>query len=110
MMSSYCGRLVRVERIRTWRGVRSYAGKYMGKVADDWGDLGRVWGVRYADNIPWAAAVQLHCSDRQASRLMRYLRRYARLRVRSSSLSLTVMVNDSAFWLHRAHDLLGAQF
>lgn len=102
---------VRVERIRTWRGVRSYAGKYMGKPSNgDWADLGRIWGVRYGDNIPWAEAVQLYCSDRQAARLMRYLRRYAQLRARAGQRSLTVLVDDSAFWLHRAHDLLGAQF
>jgi len=100
---------VRVERLRTWRGVRSYASKYLGKTGD-WGDLGRVWGVRYRDNIPWAEAVRVYCSDRQAARLMRYLRRYAHLRARGSHRSLTILVNDAAFWLHRAHDLLGAQF
>jgi len=102
---------VRVEQIRSWRGVRSYASKYMAKggLPDAWVYPGRIWGVRYADNIPWAQAVRVQTSDRQASRLMRYLRRYAGLRHRSTHSAMSVMVNDASQWLIRSHDLLGVQ-
>jgi hypothetical protein len=104
----------RVEAVRTWRGVRSYAAKYLGKrISEDdaWDFPGRVWGVRYGDNIPWAEAVTLRTSDKQAARLMRYMRHYAQLPSSSGGLrGLTVLVNDSAYWLHRAEDLLGAQW
>lgn len=102
----------RVEMIRSWRGVRSYAAKYLGKasLAGAWEAPGRIWGVRYGENIPWAEAVKLACSDWQAARLMRAMRRYAQLRGLKSHTGLTVLVNDGSFWLARAGELLGAPF
>jgi hypothetical protein len=56
-------RCSRVERVRTWRGVMSYAAKYLGKVANaeasflDAGgavlaEVGRHWGVKGRANLP----------------------------------------------------------
>lgn len=53
----------RTEAIRSSRGVMSYAAKYLGKLPDtpsleDWQDgIGRWWGVRQAENIPWARKI-----------------------------------------------------
>lgn len=104
---------VRVEQIRSWRGVKSYAAKYLGKVQElpeGWEAPGRIWGFRHSEDIPWAAAVRLHVTDRQAARLMRCLRRYAHLRMRASTPSMACFVGDASFWLERADGLLGSPF
>lgn len=104
---------VRVEQIRSWRGVKSYAAKYLGKVQalpEGWEAPGRIWGFRHSEDIPWAAVVKLHVTDRQAARLMRYLRRYAQLRMRASTPSMAAFVNAASFWLERADGLIGDPF
>ena len=46
----------RIESIRTWRGVMSYASKYTAKVVDElpegWEAVGRMWGIIGRDNLP----------------------------------------------------------
>lgn len=88
-----------VSRIRSWRGVMAYAGKYLGKVVDTcgWDSPGRFWGVISRKNVPWAEAQIIEISERQAIELMRYLRRYAKLRSRQYR-SLTVFVNAPDQW------------
>jgi hypothetical protein len=52
-----------VEKVRDWKGVSNYAGKYLGKVhhpvdrktgevLGDWTHSGRYWGVRRKDDLP----------------------------------------------------------
>jgi hypothetical protein len=106
---------VRVETIRSWRGVRSYAAKYIGKIEnlpnfEEWGHVGRIWGVRRPGNIPWAEALTVAVNDRQVSRLFRLLRRYARLRAFGGQRSMSVFVGDASFWAARADGLMGAPF
>jgi hypothetical protein len=74
----------RVERIRSARGVMAYAGKYLAKLPaapiegsedsenlPDWSaGVGRWWGVRYPENIPWAKEVPLTLAGDVAMRLM----------------------------------------
>lgn len=46
----------RVESIRSWRGVMSYASKYTAKVVDEmpegWQEVGRMWGIIGRKNLP----------------------------------------------------------
>src|SRR5690606_25589838 len=69
-----------VQRVRSWRGVKSYASKYLAQPGGfpggaGWQNVGRVWGVRYAGNLTWAAPVTVGATDRQVARFMRSMRR-----------------------------------
>jgi len=70
----------RVERVWSWRGVLSYAAKYMTK--DDDGPVpewtGRVWG--YGGNLPLASVVVLALSWRDLVQFIRAVRRFTRWR------------------------------
>lgn len=93
----------RVEFIRSWRGVCSYASKYMGKpvmVSDDssWVHPGRWWGVVNRDSVPWSAVSFANMYYWQCVVLMRWLRRYASIRGRDYS-SLAVLVESPDTWL-----------
>lgn len=50
----------RVERIRCWNGVISYASKYLGKVLSEGPDVspGRFWGVKFSRNLPTVLLVR----------------------------------------------------
>jgi hypothetical protein len=53
----------RTESVRSARGVMFYAGKYLAKLpegasAEDWAaGVGRWWGMRNPENIPWASRI-----------------------------------------------------
>lgn len=99
-----------IDRVRDARGIRSYASKYLGKVplpdllavsGVDWSQVGRWWGVRYPDNIPWADCLRLHVNDRQAAKVLRVLRHYlervAGIRVRPGLVSLSAFYDGALF-------------
>lgn len=66
-----------VSRIRSMRGVRAYAAKYMSKTIDGagWDAPGRFWGVVGAHLIPWGEAVTVELPSWMVHRLKRWLRR-----------------------------------
>lgn len=69
----------RVERVRTWGGVVSYASKYMTKSdAEFLGDVpfGRSWGIFNRAAIPWAKIIELELDEETGVRLRRVARRY----------------------------------
>jgi hypothetical protein len=69
----------RVERVRTWGGVVSYASKYMSKAdAQFLGDVpyGRNWGIFNRAAIPWAKMIELELDEETGVRLRRVARRY----------------------------------
>lgn len=95
----------RYEVIRTWRGVMSYASKYLGKEScDDSGGewhVGRWWGVTGRARIPWAARIVMAIGLGDAHACIRLLRRYARFKGRAARRayqSLTVMTGDAGAW------------
>lgn len=70
---------VRVERVRSWGGVRWYASKYFSKVDSEFlGDLefGRSWGIFNRKFMPWAKMVDLDLDEETGVRLRRVARRY----------------------------------
>lgn len=89
----------RVEKIRSWRGVMSYASKYMAKVEElpeGWNKPGRFWGTR--GNIPFAEIERISLSDYQVNQFLRLLRRYMKLPGRQyKSLSC---ITTADFWLN----------
>ena len=81
-----------VSKVRSFRGVWAYAAKYLGKTFDvaEWGQkwTGRFWGVIRRENIPFGALVQVELPYKRVVTLMRYQRRFSRVKVRQyNSLS-----------------------
>ncbi len=107
----------KVERLRSWRGVVSYASKYMAKpteASDDENDngsnppnrvsWGRIWGSCNQKNLPFVSCISVRLTDVQAVRVIRYFRKLAKLKSFSFK-SLTIM-GDPEFWYLRLTDIL----
>lgn len=92
-----------VQRVRSFRGVWSYASKYLGKTFDvsGWDEkwTGRYWGVIHRDNIPFGSLEVLEVPYKDAVTVMRYQRRFAGLRSRASR-SQTVYC-DADQWIKK---------
>lgn len=90
-----------VQQVRTWRGVWSYAGKYLGKTFESaaWGAIGRYWGVINAGNIPFGLERRLLVPRSIACQLQRYQRRFAHLRHGRGSRVTTYC--DAEQWVDR---------
>lgn len=92
-----------VSKVRSWRGVWSYASKYLGKTfevagwAEQW--TGRYWGVGKRENIPFGEEIIIDCDYKKVVQIMRYQRRFAKLK-RGSSNSLTVFC-DADQWVRK---------
>lgn len=101
-----CGRLspdhlirgVDVQELDGQKHVFAYISKYMAKVGDYALEVGRVWGVIQITNIPWVRAILCEITEGEAVQLIRYMRRFARLRGRDYK-SLTVLLNAEFWWL-----------
>jgi hypothetical protein len=90
-----------VQAVRSFRGVWSYASKYLGKTFNvaGWDEkpTGRFWAVVNRDNVPFGAVVQYEISTRKAVHIMRYQKRFAKLQKRSYP-SLTTFC-DANQWI-----------
>lgn len=90
-----------VSQVRSWRGVWAYASKYLGKTfevsgwANQW--TGRFWGVGKRENIPYGEEVIIDLDYKKVVQLMRYQRRFSRLK-RGSGNSLTIFC-DADQWV-----------
>lgn len=97
-----------VQRVRSARGCRLYAAKYLGKVIDElpegvnWEEVGRWWGIRFEDCIPWADCLTMTVDHVGAARMIRVLRRYlarvAHVRIRPGVRGLSAFVDASKVW------------
>jgi len=76
-----------VEAVRSWRGVWSYASKYLGKTFEvagwDSKATGRFWAVVNRQNIPFGKDMVMRITLNDAHVWMRYQRRFAKLKSRS---------------------------
>jgi len=90
-----------VSQVRSYRGVMSYASKYLGKTFEvaGWNSLevGRFWGVFMPVNIPIGDMQTLEITRTQAVHLMRYQKRFAKLK-KTSYPSLTIFC-DAEQWI-----------
>jgi hypothetical protein len=93
-----------VQKVRSWRGVMSYASKYMAKEMNFGQECGRVWGYFNAGHIPWSKILEVEVSQEKIVKAMRLMRRYARIKARDFP-SLTIFINDPDQWI-RALDLI----
>lgn len=102
-----------VQQVRSFKGVWSYASKYLGKTfeAAGWGKkwTGRYWGVIARQNIPFVTMRYLMVTRRFAVQVMRYQRRFKRVcsdqkrkRFASNGRSLTIFC-DGSQWVERLY-------
>lgn len=103
----------KVENVRSWRGVRSYASKYMGKEQTKqpgWEFPGRWWGVFNAEKLPWANCVRFRVQRKECVLFLRIMRKYAKLDKRRKKgrfkgdnhyPSLTILCNNASDWLRQ---------
>lgn len=102
----------KVENVRSWRGVRSYASKYMGKEQSKqpgWEFPGRWWGVFNAPKLPWAKPVCYLVQRKESVLFLRTMRRYAKMDKRRKKgfrgdndyPSLTILCNNASDWLRQ---------
>lgn len=101
---------VRVESVRSARGVKAYASKYLCKedegLADQGGGLGRFWGVINAGAIPWADEMSVAFDNqRPVFELLRLMRRFMGMKRRGSLPGLT-MFCDASFWYERLGQMI----
>jgi hypothetical protein len=101
---------VRVERVKSWKGVFCYASKYIAKEAEGGiisqypGGVGRWWYVCNIGYIPFVKAMLVQLTDKEAVTLIRYMRRFARMRSRSYFSLYTFL--DAEFWWQHLSDIL----
>lgn len=98
----------RVEQIRSWKGVRSYASKYLGKKIEGlpgWESVGRFWGIFGREKLPWAKMISVELDYKGACKIIRLIRRYAHIKSRDYK-SLTGLVNNPSYWFDRLHLLI----
>lgn len=85
-----------VSQVRSWRGVWSYASKYLGKTFEvaEWGQqwTGRFWGVGGRHNVPFGVAIELLCTFRDIVQIMRLQRRFSGIK-KAHGNSLTIFCN-----------------
>lgn len=90
-----------VSEVRSWRGVWSYASKYLGKTFEvaGWDCIypGRFWGVVNRENIPFGDDMVMYVTEKDARLWMRYQRRFGKLKSRNYS-SLTTFC-DADQWV-----------
>lgn len=90
-----------VQRVRSWRGVWTYASKYLGKTfeVEGWQGVGRFWGVVNRENIPFGELHQVEVTRGEAVQTIRYQRRFSKLKKRNNR-SLTIFC-DVDQWISK---------
>lgn len=92
-----------VNAVYSFKGVWSYASKYLGKTFEvagwDSKEVGRFWAVVNPANIPFGEVQRLELSRGEAVHVMRYQKRFARLKSRSYP-SITIFC-DSEQWINK---------
>lgn len=78
-----------VQQVRSFRGVWSYASKYLGKTfeVDGWQSAGRYWGVVNPGNVPFGEVRSGLLARADAVQIQRYQRRFAHMRARGRSMT-----------------------
>lgn len=94
-----------VSKVRSWRGVWSYASKYLGKTFDvaEWGQTwtGRFWGVIGRTFIPFGAKRQIMLPIRAVVDIMRFQRRFSGIRSRRTFVNSLTTFCDADQWVEK---------
>jgi hypothetical protein len=91
-----------VSEVQSFRGVWSYASKYLGKTFEvaGWSKkwTGRYWGVLQKERIPFGELIQTEVTYKQAVNVQRYQRRFANLKRANRSV---VTYCDASQWVQK---------
>ena len=112
--SSQAAHLVRgvlVKSVWSWGGIQSYLSKYMsklpeGELSSDWEYPGRWWGVFSSANIPWGTPIKIPLPLAESKIMIRYLRKYAGIKGRDFSSSLTIICRNADDWFDKLPGLI----
>ena len=95
---------------RSSKGTMVYMAKEIGKtrqatLTDEYPDgIGRWWGVKHKESLPWSPLRHRTISDKTADRMMRLMRKIAELPGREYH-SLTIFANGQ-FWADRLDEII----
>lgn len=112
---------VDLQELRSQRGVRSYVGKYIAKKQTqpmiegiDWNLVGRWWGVRFADNLPFSEVFRATgLSQKEADTLVRYMRRFLQskgVKISADLPALTMFTEAALQWARNVDALTGGRY
>jgi hypothetical protein len=94
-----------VSKVRSWRGVWSYASKYIGKTFEvaEWGGkwTGRFWGKVKTENIPLGELHMISIDREELFRLFRLERRFAHIKKQPKN-SLMIFC-DADQWIEKLY-------
>jgi len=103
------GSLPCVSKVRSFKGVWSYASKYIGKTFEvsGWGNkwTGRFWGVSKRENIPFGEVFRIETTENRVCKLMRLQRRFSHIPARGKMNSLSSFCNADQ-WHERMAEML----
>lgn len=81
-----------VSAVRSWRGVWSYASKYLGKTFSvaGWDEVatGRFWGFVNKEKIPFGVLCELELPKKKVFHVMRYQRRFSKRKIGNQGFTL----------------------
>lgn len=81
-----------VNQVRSWRGVWSYASKYLGKTFEvaGWDEVhtGRFWGYVNKDKIPFGVLCEYEYPAKKVFHVMRYQRRFSKRKTSNKGFTL----------------------
>lgn len=87
-----------VQQVLHFRGVWSYASKYLGKTFSvaGWDEkaTGRFWGVVNRGNIPFGELIQQEVSHKKAVEVQRYQRRFSKIKKTNRSVTIFCDANQ----------------
>lgn len=100
-----------VSKVRSFRGVWSYASKYLGKTFEvagwDEKETGRFWGLLGRENVPFGEPMTMFITLKDAHQWMRYQRRFAGLKGRDYK-SITIFCKSDQ-WVNRIIEAHGKE-
>jgi len=110
-LGAFAGSKPCVSQVRSFRGVWSYASKYLGKTFEvagwDEQETGRFWGVANRGKIPFGESMVMFITSKDAHEWMRYQRRFARLKSRDYK-SITIFCTADQ-WVNRVLQAHGTE-
>jgi len=93
-----------VSKVKSFRGVWSYASKYIGKTFEvaEWGNqwVGRFWGVSGREYIPFADMSEISLPSYEIVKIMRLQRRFMKMKTKKNLNSLKTFCNAD-FWIEK---------
>lgn len=90
-----------VKRVDSQIGLMKYVTKYINKsVAENWGNIGKWWGMLYVSRIPFAELCVFEVRERDAYDIMRYMRRYTGFG-HGMNLNSRQQICDAAQWMEK---------